>query len=69
MDAINVPTNIPLSAIADLVIIPNAGVPTDAVTGANIAGKGSLVIDTTNGKLYINGGTKSSPTWKLVTSA
>lgn len=48
-----------------------AGVPTDAVTGAGDCGKGSIYTDTTNGKLYINSGagTKSSPVWKLVTSA
>ena len=49
----------------------NAGVPTDGTsgTGAAWAGPGSLCVDTTNMKLYINGNTKASPTWKLVTSA
>jgi hypothetical protein len=37
--------------------------------GIGTMGKGSLVADTTNGKLYINGGTKAVPVWKLVTSA
>lgn len=48
-----------------------AGVPVDGVsgTGVNDAGKGSLCTDYTNGKLYINGGTKTSPLWKIVTSA
>jgi len=32
-------------------------------------GKGAIGVDTTNGKLYVNGGTFSSATWKLVTSA
>ncbi len=32
-------------------------------------GKGSLCIDTVNGKLYINGGDAITPNWKLVTSA
>jgi hypothetical protein len=52
-------------------IIPGAGVPVDGVsgTGAGTAGKGSLYSDQTNGKLYVNGGTLASPTWKLVTSA
>jgi len=50
-------------------IMNGAGVPTDGATGATFAEKGSLYIDRTNGKLYINGGTLASPTWKLVTSA
>lgn len=63
--------NSTLSLPSNVKIITNAGAPTDggAGTGANTAGKGSLCIDTTNGKAYINGGTLASPTWKLVTSA
>lgn len=53
----------------DIWTISNAGVPTDSVTGAGQCGKGSLCVDYTNGKLYINGGTKAAPVWKLVTSA
>jgi len=49
-------------------ILTNAGVP-DATTYANFAGKGSLLVDITNAKLYINGGTKAVPAWKIVTSA
>ena len=30
------------------------------------AEKGDLCIDSTNGKLYINTGTKASPTWTVV---
>ena len=30
-------------------------------------GKGAIGVDTTNGKLYVNGGTFASATWKLVT--
>lgn len=52
----------------DVVIIPNAGVP-GANVGKGYAGKGSLCVDYTNGKLYINGGDKTTPAWKLVTSA
>lgn len=40
-----------------------------AGTGTNSAGKGSQYTDYTNGKLYINGGTKAAPVWKIVTSA
>ena len=52
-----------------------AGAPVDytdgtpPATGEAEAGKGSLAIDTTNGKLYVNGGTKAQPVWKIVTSA
>ena len=53
----------------DVVLMTGAGVPTNATTGATFAGPGSLYVDITNAKLYINGGTKASPTWKLVTSA
>lgn len=36
--------------------------------GIGEAGKGSTYTDTTNGKLYINSGTKDVPVWDLVTS-
>jgi hypothetical protein len=52
----------------DVVIICNAGVP-DATVGAGVAGAGSMCIDTTAPNLYINGGTKAVPAWKLVTRA
>jgi hypothetical protein len=35
-------------------------------TGVNKAGKGSLCVDYTNGQLYINTGTKASPTWTSI---
>ncbi|MFZ9311580.1 MAG: hypothetical protein ACO24O_08780 [Arenimonas sp.] len=41
----------------------NAGVPTASAAGWS---KGALVIDTTNGKLYINTGTSTSATWTVV---
>ena len=50
-------------------IMHGAGVPTDGTTGDNFAEKGSLYIDTTNGKLYVQGGAITSPAWKIVTSA
>lgn len=45
-----------------------AGAPTDGVNGDGKAwaGKGSLLTDSTNGVLYINTGTKASPTWTKV---
>jgi hypothetical protein len=52
----------------DIVHLYNAGVPT-AATGANSAAPGSLCTDITNFKLYINGGTKAVPSWRIVTSA
>jgi|ERR1700694_3776280 len=52
----------------DIVHLYNAGVPT-AATGANAAAPGSLCTDITNFKLYIQGGSKAVPAWKLVTSA
>lgn len=56
---------------SDVCLLSKAGAPTDggSGTGAGFAGIGSIAIDRTNGKLYVNGGTKASPTWKLVTSA
>jgi hypothetical protein len=52
----------------DLMHLFGAGAPS-ASTGANQAAIGSLYTDTTNAKLYIQGGTKVTPAWKLVTSA
>lgn len=52
----------------DLWDISGAGVPTDGTAGdgAAFAGKGSRYTDRTNAKLYINTGTKASPTWTIV---
>lgn len=46
----------------------NAGAPTNGTSGtrAGSAYPGSLLIDTTNKKLYINTNTKASPTWTVV---
>jgi len=51
-------------------LFTTAGAPTAGVAGdgAGWAGIGSLAIDTTNGKLYINTNTKASPTWTVVGS-
>lgn len=43
-----------------------AGAPTNGTTYANKAAKGCLLIDTTNGILYINTNTQASPTWTKV---
>lgn len=55
----------------DVYFITGAGVPVNGVIGtgdgAAFAGKGSLYVDTTNGKHYVNSGTKASPVWSLIT--
>jgi hypothetical protein len=56
----------------EVCFISTAGVPVDytdgdpAGTGEGFAAKGSLCTDRTNGKLYINTGTKAQPAWTLV---
>jgi hypothetical protein len=56
-----------LNALANNAVLPavNPGAPT-GTTLAGHAGKGCLLIDTTNGVLYINTGTKATPTWTKV---
>ncbi len=44
----------------------NAGAPVTGTTLAGIAEKGALLTDSTNAVLYINTGTKTSPTWTVV---
>lgn len=46
--------------------LANAGAPVDGSTYAGIAPKGALLLDTTNGILYINTNTQASPTWTKV---
>ncbi len=64
------PTFIPLTNSAGnatiLGLSSKNGIPDVGFTGFE---KGSLCMDTANGKLYVNGGTSSTPNWKLVTSA
>jgi len=52
----------------DTILMSKAGSPTDGTSGdgAGYAGTGSLLIDTTNAKLYINTNTKASPAWTVV---
>lgn len=47
-------------------ITVGAGSPTSGTTGAGVIQKGGLYQDQTNGKLFINSGTKASPTWTVV---
>lgn len=49
--------------VQDVVFLVGAGAPTNGVTGADNAGPGSLYINVTNKKIYINTNTKASPTW------
>lgn len=42
------------------------GAPSNGVTGAGKAGKGSIYVRTSNGAWYTNTGTKASPTWTLM---
>lgn len=50
-------------------ILSNAGAPSSGTSGTFVgqAGKGSLLIDYTNGNFYLNTGTLASPTWTLQT--
>jgi len=49
-------------------ILYGAGAPTDGTSGTHVglASPGTLYIDTTNAKLYINTNTAASPTWTVV---
>ena len=65
---------IPASSVPDVGAPPDvqhiygSGAPS-AATGANQAAPGSPYTDTSAAKLYIQGGTKAVPSWKIVTSA
>ena len=52
----------------DFSVLQKAGAPSNGTSGdgAGVASKGSLLSDITNGKLYINTGTKASPDWTVV---
>jgi hypothetical protein len=51
-------------AFNDIFILVKAGAP-GATDGVGMAGKGSLCIDSSSGKLYSNTGTKAAPTWTV----
>ena len=55
----------------NVVVMTGAGAPTSGAsgTGDNFAGPGSMYVDITGADLYIQAGTISSPSWKLVTRA
>lgn len=50
----------------DVVLITAAGAPVNGTTGDDYAGVGSLYVDVTAGKLYINTGAIDNPTWVVV---
>jgi hypothetical protein len=52
-------------------VLVNAGAPTDGTSGTFADGAiatGTLLVDTTNGNLYVNQSTAASPVWALVGS-
>lgn len=51
---------------SDVVVMVGAGVPTNGTTGDDFAGTGSLYVDSTAGKLWINTGLITNPTWIVV---
>jgi hypothetical protein len=59
----------PLRLGGDVVMLFGAGAPSDGTTGDNVAGVGSLYLDTTNGNAYLQTAVITSPVWKLVTRA
>lgn len=62
-----------VETVNDLLVLAGTAAPTNGTsgTGAGNAGAGSLYVRQSgaNSKIYINGNTKASPTWNLVTSA
>lgn len=53
----------------DTGILTGAGAPATVLSGKDHGrGKGTLYIDTTNGRLYINEGTAAAPTWAYMDS-
>lgn len=57
-----------LDAAMETCMIVKAGTPVDGTsgTGAGYAGPGSLCIDKTNAKAYINTNTAASPLWTVL---
>jgi len=54
------------SLVSGVMWISGSGAPSDGVTGAGVAEKGSFYVRLSNGAHYYNTGTKASPTWTLV---
>lgn len=51
---------------SDLQVLSLEGAPTDAYTGDEAAGPGSILVDKTNARLYQNIGTKVDPVWREI---
>lgn len=64
-------TKAPVRLGSDVVFLVGAGSPTSGAsgTGDDVAGKGSIYVDVTNGNLYVQAGAITAPDWKLVTRA
>lgn len=58
-------TSFQLSGLPATIVLTKAGAPVNGTsgTGAGVAVPGQLLIDTTNGVLYMNVNTQASPTW------
>jgi len=48
-----------------VILFTAAAAPVNGTTGAGTAGPGSLYIDSSGKKLYVNTGTLASPTWTV----
>jgi hypothetical protein len=55
-----------IGPLADVLVMTIDGAPSNGATGAGVLPPGSLLIDYTNGNVYINTGTKASPTFSVV---
>ncbi len=55
----------PLRLVSDVVVLTGAAAPFNGVTGATVAGPGSLYLRTTDGsgQAYVNTGSKAVPAW------
>lgn len=60
---------IPIPGVPNGVLFGGATAPVDGTTGDNFAAKGSLYIAADTGAFYVNTGTVTASTWKLVTVA
>jgi hypothetical protein len=60
--------NADIRLTSQVCILVAAGAPVNGTTGDNFAGPGSLYVDTTAGKLYIQTAVITNPTWVVVGS-
>lgn len=59
----------PVRIVSNVCVLVGAGAPVDGTTGDNVAGPGSLYVDTTGANLYVQVSLITTPVWKLVTRA